>query len=168
MTNLSLHLQSIHAMKAAFNGFFWSPHPLKKRRKNPHKHTCTTQSFNIKITRLSKSLCPPTCTVSLHCFRWRALTKACDYDFWQGMINWMFKNPACIAHLNGVFDQDCGSPLVRWPAQGCMGCRWSRVGWGVQMWWRGTLLSTVWNNELMELGLHDAGPFVRPTGGILA
>lgn len=107
--------------------FLVSPCP-----KTPHKHTCTIQSFSIKITRLSKCHCPPVCTVSLHCFRWKALTEACDYDFWQGVINWMFKNcitwspmcPGWNAHLNGIFDQDGWSSLVRWAAEGWMGCRW--------------------------------------------
>lgn len=36
------------------------------------------------------------------------------------------------------------------------------------MGWRETLLSTVWNNELMELGFHDADPLMKPTGGVLA
>lgn len=39
MTTLSLHLRSIHAMKAAFNGWFSSPHPLKKKKKGNVQHS---------------------------------------------------------------------------------------------------------------------------------
>lgn len=49
---------------------------------------------------------------------------------------------------------------------GLNGVKEERVG-GALMCWRGARLSTVWNNELMELGPH-AGPLARPTGGISA
>lgn len=168
MTTLSLHLQSIYAMKAALNVFFYSPHTLNPPPQT-HMHNTLLQYKNNKAVKMPLS---QACTVSLHCFRWKALTGACDYDFWQGMINWMFKNHRvrCRTLTSlGIFDQDCRGSLVRWPAQGCQRCRWRcRGGVGVLMWWRGKLLSIVWNNELMELGLHDAGPLMRPTGGILA
>lgn len=159
--------------KQPLMAFFVSPPP--KNSPQTHRHNTVFHHKNNKAVKVPLSLF--VYIVSGEKLWQRAVIMIFDkgwlIECLKSYITWSPMLQGWNAHFSGIFDGIWyfgWSSLVRWSAQGWMEYRWRwRSGWvGVLMWWRGTLLSTVWNNELMELGLHNAGPLVRPTEGILA